>query len=48
VAGFDDIAHHELVQRVQHNVVKVGWTIFFNPGSGIRIGGRGHFGLTNH
>ena len=45
VSGFDDVAHHELVQRVQHNVVKVRRTVFFNPGGGIGMGG--HFSLTN-
>ena len=30
----NDVAHHELVQRVQHNVVEIRWTIFFNPWGG--------------
>ena len=30
----NDVAHHQLVQRVQHNVVEVGWAVFFHPGRG--------------
>ena len=36
--SFDDVAHHELVQRVQHNVVKIRWPIFFNPRGRTRTG----------
>ena len=36
----NDVAHHELVQRVQHNVVEIRWTIFFNPRCGTGCAGR--------
>ena len=55
VSRCNDVAHDEFVQRVKHNVVKFGWTIFFNPRRGIRIGcigcigciGGGHFQIAN-
>ena len=49
----NDVAHDEFVQRVKHNVVKFGWTIFFNPRGGIGRAGRieciggGHFQIAN-
>jgi len=33
--GGDDVAQHELVERVQHNVIKVGRPVFFHPRRGI-------------
>jgi len=32
MSGCNDIAQHEFIERVKHNVIKMGWTIFFHPG----------------
>ena len=36
--GCDDVAQHELVEGVQHNVVKIQRAVFFHPGGGIGCG----------